>query len=95
MENLISVVVCTYNQEATIARTLDSILMQQCHVPYEIILGEDCSTDGTLAICETYASKHPDKIRLLANKENKGLLDNYFDCISYMEVVFINHSDID
>ena len=81
MENLISVVVCTYNQEATIARTLDSILMQQCHVPYEIILGEDCSTDGTLAICETYASKHPDKIRLLANKENKGLLDNYFDCI--------------
>ena len=53
MENLISVVVCTYNQEATIARTLDSILMQQCHVPYEIILGEDCSTEGTLAICET------------------------------------------
>jgi len=81
MENLISVVVCTYNQEKTIARTLDSILMQQCHVPYEIIIGEDSSTDGTRAICETYSSKYPDKIHLLANKENKGLLDNYFDCI--------------
>lgn len=81
MKNLISVVVCTYNQEATIARTLDSILMQQCHVPYEIIIGEDCSTDGTLAICKSYASKHPDKIHLIANNENKGVQDNYFDCI--------------
>lgn len=81
MENLISVVVCTYNQEGTIARTLDSVLMQQCHVPYEIIIGEDCSTDSTRAICETYANKYPDKIRLITNKENKGLLNNYFDCI--------------
>ena len=60
MENLISVVVCTYNQEDTIARTLDSILMQQCHVPYEIIIGEDCSTDQTRSVCETYANKYPD-----------------------------------
>ena len=81
MENLISVVVCTYNQEDTIARTLDSILMQQCHVPYEIIIGEDCSTDQTLSVCEAYASKFPDKIRLIANKPNKGIIDNYFDCI--------------
>ena len=81
MENLISVVVCTYNQEDTIARTLDSILMQQCHVPYEIIIGEDCSTDQTRSVCEIYANKYPDKIRILANKENKGIVDNYFDCI--------------
>lgn len=81
MENLISVIVITYNQETTIARSLDSILMQQCHVPYEIVIGEDCSTDHTRAICEKYAAQHPDKIRLLANPENKGIIDNYFDCI--------------
>ena len=81
MENLISVVVCTYNQEDTIARTLDSILMQQCHVPYEIIIGEDCSTDHTRDICKSYAEKHPNVIRLIANKQNKGVLDNYFDCL--------------
>lgn len=40
MENLISVIVATYNQEDTIRRTLDSILMQQCHIPYEIVIGE-------------------------------------------------------
>lgn len=81
MEELISVVVCTYNQENTVARTLDSILMQQCHVPFEIVIGEDCSTDGTLDICKQYADKYPNIIRLFANNPNKGVVDNYFDCL--------------
>ena len=81
MENMISVIVCTYNQENTIARTLDSILMQQCHLPYEIVIGEDCSTDRTLDICQEYAKQQPDKIRIIANIKNKGIVDNYFDCL--------------
>ena len=81
MENMISVVVITYNQESTISRTLDSILMQQCHVPIEIVIGEDCSTDHTRAICERYVQKHPDIIRLICNQQNKGIVDNYFDCL--------------
>lgn len=80
-DNLISVVVCTYNQEDTIARTLDSILMQQCHVPFEIIIGEDKSTDKTLSVCKAYAERHPTIIRLIANEHNKGVVDNYFDCL--------------
>ena len=81
MENKISVVVLTYNQETTISRTLDAILMQQCHVPFEIVIGEDCSTDNTRAICQAYAKKHPDIIRLFCNEQNKGIVDNYFDCL--------------
>ena len=41
MEELISVVVVTYNQEKTIGRTLDAILCQKCHLPIEIVIGED------------------------------------------------------
>ena len=81
MKPTISVIVITYNQEATIGRTLDSILMQQCHVPFEIVIGEDCSTDQTLAVCQQYADKHPDTIRILANTRNKGVANNYFDCM--------------
>ena len=81
MEEMISVVVVTYNQAATIGRTLDSILMQQCHVPFEIVIGEDCSTDDTRAICQNYAEKHPDIIRLICNERNKGIVDNYYDCL--------------
>ena len=52
MEDLISVIVITYNEEKTIARTLDSILMQKCRLPIEIVVGDDASTDGTRAMCE-------------------------------------------
>lgn len=79
--DLISVIVCTYNQEATIGRTLDSILKQRCHLPIEIVIGEDGSTDGTLAVCRKYQEQHPDMIRILANNPNKGFMRNYFDCL--------------
>ena len=81
MENIISVVILTYNQQDTIGRAIDSVLMQKCHVPFEIIIGEDASTDNTRVICQEYAKKHPDIIRLFCNEQNKGITDNYFDCL--------------
>lgn len=77
----VSVIVCTYNQENTIARALDSILTQQVDFPYEIILADDCSADSTPRICSEYARRHPHIIRLFLNKRNKGIIDNYFDCV--------------
>lgn len=80
-QEMISVIVVTYNQEHTIGRTLDSILRQQCHLPIEIVVGEDCSTDQTRTICQEYANRYPEQIRLFCNEHNKGLVDNYFDCL--------------
>lgn len=77
---IISVIVVTYNQEETIGRTLDSILSQQCHVPFEIVIGEDCSNDNTRLICEQYKDKYPEIIKLMPQCPNKGVIDNYFDC---------------
>lgn len=79
-EPLISVIVLTYNQEDTIARTLDSVLAQCCSAPFEVVVGDDCSTDGTRHICEAYAKQHPDTIRLMPATANKGVVDNYYDC---------------
>lgn len=78
---LVSILVATYNQEAYIARTLDSLLEQDCPFDYEILIGEDCSTDSTPSICREYAKLHPEKIRLFLNAENKGLINNYFDLL--------------
>ncbi len=61
----VSVSVVTYNQAHLIERALDSILAQRVSFAYEIVVGDDCSTDGTRAILERYRSHHPDKIRLL------------------------------
>lgn len=81
VEPLVSVLVITYNQEAYIARTLDSLLNQDCPFPYEILIGEDCSTDNTKAICEGYAKRHPDRFRLIAHPVNLGLMGNYIHLI--------------
>ena len=74
----ISVAVITYNQESTIAQTLDSILCQQGDFDLELVIGEDCSTDGTWQVCNTYAERYPDVVRLLPNTHNLGITANYF-----------------
>lgn len=82
-EPLVSVIILTYNQEATIARTLDSILAQKTDYPFEIIIGEDASPgDDTRAVCESYAAKYSEIIRLMPKAPNKGILKNYADCLS-------------
>ena len=48
---LVSVIVTTYNHEPYLADALDAILSQRCDFGVEIVLGEDCSSDGTLAVC--------------------------------------------
>ncbi|NND52318.1 MAG: glycosyltransferase [Flavobacteriaceae bacterium] len=60
----ISICVITYQHADFIEKCLDSILSQKLSVPYEIILGEDGSTDGTREICRAYAERHKDKIKL-------------------------------
>ncbi len=78
----ISVGVITYNQESTIRQTLDSILAQKGDFDLELVIGEDCSTDNTHAICEEYVSKSNIKhqtsnIVLLPNQKNLGIMANF------------------
>jgi glycosyltransferase involved in cell wall biosynthesis len=61
---LVSINVVTYNHEKYIEQCLDSILNQKTDFKFEIILGEDDSTDNTRAICKEYAHQYPNKIRL-------------------------------
>lgn len=72
----VSVGVLTYNQEKTIGRTLDSILNQRHTCTFEIIIGDDASTDGTRKVCEEYASKYPDIIKLNDPHPNYGVVLN-------------------
>ncbi len=67
----VSVCIQTYQHVYYIKQCLDGILMQQTTFPFEILLGDDASTDGTREICKKYAHKHPDKIRFfLHHREN-------------------------
>ena len=81
MKDMISVVVCTYNQESTIGRALDSILRQRCPWPVEIVVGDDHSTDSTLSICRDYERRYGERVRVIAHKRNLGVLGNYVGCL--------------
>jgi len=66
----VSVLVMTYNHAAFVAQALESVLMQQVNFAYEVLISEDCSTDGTREIVLDFQKRHPDKIRLLLSKQN-------------------------
>lgn len=94
MTPVVSVIVCTYNQEQYISQTLDSILMQECDFEYEILVGEDCGTDATRRICEGYAEKYP-QIRLLERPHNIGKQKNYFDALIQCRGKYVSMCDGD
>jgi glycosyltransferase involved in cell wall biosynthesis len=50
--------------------------MQKCDFPFEIVLAEDCSTDGTREICREYAVKYPDVIHYVWSENNIGAVEN-------------------
>lgn len=73
----VSVFMLTYNQENYIKQAIEGVLNQKTNFDYELIIGEDASTDDTLEICKTYRSKYPNQMRILENEENSGLIANY------------------
>lgn len=73
---LVSVRIATYQHAPYIKRCIESILMQETNFPFEIIIGEDESTDGTREICKKFAEEHPDKIRLFLRDRN---LSQYYE----------------
>lgn len=69
----VSVHMPAYNHEHFIAHALDSVLMQKVNFNYEIVIGEDCSTDNTKSVALKYAKRHPSKIQVIENEKNLGI----------------------
>lgn len=73
---LVSVCVQTYQHVDYIEECLEGILMQKTDFPFEILLGEDDSTDGTREICKKYAEKYPETIRLFLHHRQNNITIN-------------------
>lgn len=83
MRPLVSVAVLTYNSEATIRQCIDSILMQDVNFDFEIVVGDDCSTDSTPLILSDYSQQIPNKFVLLLNEKNEGISRNNIKVLSH------------
>lgn len=73
MENTCKVSVCclTYNHEEYIRQALDSMVMQKTKFPFEIIVLDDASTDGTQQIIKEYCEKYPKLVKAVLQTENQ------------------------
>lgn len=81
MECMVSVIVPTYNHEKYIGQALDSILAQKVSFPMEILIGDDCSSDGTCEILQKYKSQYPELIRLFLQEKNVGATRNAYNLL--------------
>ena len=75
---LVTIFVFTYNQEQFIKETLDSIISQD-YENYEIVVSDDCSSDGTYDIIKDFVASYKGKIKITVNQNhsNMGIAAHY------------------
>ena len=71
---LVSVWLIAYNHAPYIAEAIEGVLRQHTDFEVELIIGEDCSTDGTRAIVQAYKARYPDRITLFLAEQNMGMV---------------------
>ena len=78
---LLSICIISYNQVDYISQAIESAINQQMNFNSEIIIADDCSTDGTREIVMNYAVRYPGWIRVLERNQNLGPANNFIDLI--------------
>jgi glycosyltransferase involved in cell wall biosynthesis len=91
----VSVCVVTYNQEQYIRKCLQSIVDQETDFEFEVIVGDDCSTDRTKEIINYFINLHPKKVKYFGQKKNVGPFKNLIDTCEKAKGNFIAHCDGD
>ncbi len=75
---MMTVKMLTYNHEKYVARAIESIVAQKTQYKYELLIGDDGSTDGTVDIINYYRDRYPDIIRVMLHKKNIGITKNSY-----------------
>lgn len=68
---LVSISCITYNHAPYIRECLNGFIMQKTNFPFEVLIHDDCSTDGTTEIIKEYVEKYPEIIKPLYEEENQ------------------------
>ena len=89
-----TVVLATYNGELFIREQLDSIL-QQSFTDFQIIIGDDASTDSTFSILKEYEERYSDIIHVFQNQNRLGVVSNFEKLIECADTPYISLSDQD
>lgn len=91
----VSVCVVTYNQETYIGQCLQSLVEQETSFPFEVIVGDDGSSDGTRDSIMEFARKHSGLVVPLFQQKNLGPVGNYLSTHAAARGTYIAHMDGD
>lgn len=75
----------TYNKEATLEKSIESVIMQKTDFDYKLIILDDCSSDRSNEIAQKYKEKHPQQIEIVRNAVNLGLLKSIMNGYSLLK----------
>ncbi len=92
---LVSVCCVTYNHADFIKQTLEGFVTQKTNFPFEVIIADDCSTDGQQDIIKEYAKKYPDIIKPIFHSHNTGSYQNLLDAASACKGKYVAMCDGD
>lgn len=91
----VSVCVITYNHAHYLAACLQSIVDQVTDFPFEVIVGDDCSSDGTQDILRDFVARYPGVIKPIFQPENTGGGPNFVDVHEAAQGTYVAHIDGD
>lgn len=91
----VSICVVTYNQMKYIGKCLQSIVDQIVDFNFEVIIGDDCSTDGTREILQKFADKYPKILKVIFHEKNIGAVQNYIVVHQKAIGEYVSHIDGD
>ena len=91
----VSVCVITYNHGKYIAECLQSIVDQQTDFDFEVVVSDDCSTDGTAAVVREFAERFPSRIRAVLQPARLGGTKNYLLTHALARGEYVAHMDGD
>lgn len=86
---MVSICCITYNHKKFISQAVNSFLMQKTNFDFDIIIGDDCSNDGTFEILKSFSDKYPDKIKLVWSEKNMGVHANMANCLKFCKGKYI------
>ena len=85
----VQILMLTYNHVDYIEQSIKSVLAQKTNFSFELLIGDDASTDGTSTIVEKYSSLYPDIVKAYVRPKNLGIGKNYKDLYNKISAPYI------
>lgn len=93
--NKVTVCIICFNQAEFIRHTVESVLHQVTSFPFDVVVADDASSDGSVEILEEIAAKHPGAVRLLRQERNIGPGPNFIQLLDQARGEYIAYCDGD